>query len=221
MRSRYAGLAAVLAVTALGAGGAAPGRSAPLEPAACEQLQQRIEALRKDGVEADMAMGPEAARGRLPIERFNRIGTYIEVEEQLNFRCGLAKQRIILPTAVEGGEQEIPTPGEAAAAAATPGAALAPKARPAVKDAAAGKGPAAVTPAAPAKSKAPVAKRAPVVKSKEGGDSTAKSAEKPPAKAPPKKKATPKKPATKADDAYRPPPKPVVRSESSAPAAKQ
>ena len=59
-----------------------------------------------------MALGTAAARTSLPIERFNRIGVFIETEEQLNFRCGLAKQHIVLPTTVEGGEEEVPGPGE-------------------------------------------------------------------------------------------------------------
>lgn len=185
--------------------------AAPLDPQACEQLQLKLDDLRKAGVEADMAMGVEKARSSLPIDRFNRIGAYIEIDEQLNFRCGLAKQRIVLPTTVEGGEEEIPAPATAAGA---DGNGKSPPASSAAKAAAADKG-------------SPPAKRRPAVtKAKDASAPnaavTASPAVKPasPDGAPPKaakKKAAAKKP----DDAYRPPPKPVAGSEKKEPATKQ
>jgi hypothetical protein len=103
---------AVALVSGLMAVAATPALAAPLGQQACEELQARLDGLRRDGVEADMALGPAVARTSLPIDRFNRIGAYIETEEQLNFRCGLAKQHIVLPNTVEGGEEELPGPGE-------------------------------------------------------------------------------------------------------------
>jgi hypothetical protein len=239
MPRRHAVLAALMA--ALAVVSAAPIQAAPLDPSVCEQLQIRLDELRRDGVEADMAMGPEAARTRLPIDRFNRIGTYLEIDEQLNFRCGLGKQRINLPTAVEGGEEEVPAaPGEAAAPNATPAPAVpAATALPAAKGAAM-----APIPAAPAKkqSKATTAsggasegKPAPKAAKKAAPKSSApakKASTTQPAdtetgqstpakKARPKKTAPPKQPAAKVDDAYRPPPKAAAREAPGAPAAKQ
>ncbi len=228
-------------MTALAVAGLTPGRAAPLDPSVCEQLQARLDELRKSGVEDDMAMGPEAARTRLPIDRFNRIGTYIEIDEQLNFRCGLGKQRIVLPTTIEGGEEEIPPPGGAAAAGgATPPAAAA-KGPPATK------GAATRTEDAPVKRKAPAPqkkqpksakagdaadtaenpapktlKKAPAKKTSTKQPTEGEAGQATPAKkAPPKKAAPPKQPAAKVDDAYRPPPKAAARETPGAPAAKQ
>ena len=235
MRLRQAGIAAGAAMTALVAAGLTPSKAAPLDPSVCEQLQVRLDALRKDGVEADMAMGPEAARTRLPIDRFNRIGTFIELDEQLNFRCGLAKQRINLPTTVEGGEEEIPVPGEAAATSGAPASA-------AVKGGATGTGeaPAKRRPSPPAKKQSKASKSGdttdgddkPAPKAAKRTAPAKKAATKRPAdgdagqpaparKTPPKKAAPPKQPAAKIDDAYRPPPRAAAKDGATPPAVKQ
>ncbi len=229
MRLRLSGYSAGILLTALAVASATTGLTAPLDPATCEQLQARLDGLRKDGVEADMALGPEVARTTLPIDRFNRIGTYIEVDEQLNFRCGLGKQRVVLPTTIEGGEEEIPAPGEAAATGGAPAAAppVPRKAPPPVKGAAVGSDAAPPAPkkAAPAVKKQPKAAKAadaPADQPKTAPKSTVKSAPKPPAKDDAAKKAAPKKKQPpKADDAYRPPPKSVARDGDAAPAARQ
>ncbi len=219
-RLRLNCLAVVL--TLVGAG-IVPATAAPLNGLACEQLQSRLDILRSEGAAADMARGPEWARANLPPDRLQRIGTLLDTEEQLNFRCG--KARINLPTTIEGGEEEIPAPGEVSAEGAPksivlPQKAPAPPKRPAAAAAAAAGVPKAA-PKAPAP-KAPVAK-APVAKEQATKPAVAKQpdtkkapqpqkagqkAAKPvaegsaePQKAPPAKK---KQPA-KADDAYRPP----------------
>lgn len=96
---------------ALAFGTMAPAAAVPLEAPACAQLQVQYDALRLEGAADDMARGPEWARTNLPADRLQRIGLLLEVEEKLNFRCGLAK--ITLPTTIEGGEEEVPGPGEA------------------------------------------------------------------------------------------------------------
>lgn len=179
--------------------------AAPLDPQACEQLQLKLDDLRKGGVEADMAMGVEKARSSLPLERFNRIGTYIEVDEQLNFRCGLAKQRIVLPTTVEGGEEEIPAPATATGADGN------------------GTPPSA---SAAAKGSPPAKRRPAVAKAKDASAPNAAATAAPAAKpaspdGKPRKAAKKKAAAKKPDDAYRPPPKPVAGSEKKEPATKQ
>ena len=137
--------------------------AAPLDPQTCEQLQLKLDGLRSAGVEADMALGPVQAKSTLPAERLSRIGAFIETEEQLNFRCGLAKQRIVLPTTIEGGEEEVPSPIDAAAESA-PGALPLPQRAPrAAKEAAASKaGPATKARAPGAKVPAEGTKRRPV-----------------------------------------------------------
>lgn len=241
MRLRLSGYAAAFTLSALAVAGAMPSQAAPLDPSACEQLQVRLDELKRDGVEADMAMGPEAARARLPIDRFNRIGTFIELDEQLNFRCGLGKQRIALPTTVEGGEEEIPASGDTAGASTT----APPAATPTVKGAAAAadvqpkrkaqtppkKQPKAVKgadtadgtekPAPKAAKKAPPAKKA---ATKQPADAAARPkapAQAPAKKAPAKKATPPRQPAAKIDDAYRPPPKAAAREEPGQPSARQ
>lgn len=151
-RLRLSGLAAAL--TLVGAG-IVPATSAQLDAPACEQLQARLDTLRNEGAAADMARGPEWARANLPPDRLQRIGALLEVEEQLNFRCGFAKARINLPTTIEGGEEEIPSPGETPAEGKT--VVLPQKAPPAPKRPAAAAAAATGLPKAPAP-KAPAAK---------------------------------------------------------------
>lgn len=199
--------------------------AAPLDVPACEQLQLKLDTLRRDGVEADMALGPAAAKSTLSAERLDRIGAYIETEEQLNFRCGLAKQRIVLPTTIEGGEEEIQSPSEAPVEGASGTLPLPQRPPRAVKDAAVKGAGTAKKKGEPPAAKAPAKRRPAVAKAKEGETPAPavtspqpKPAAKPAAKS---DKAAKKKPAAKADDAYRPPPKPVVREEKVAPTAKQ
>lgn len=195
-----------------------PAHAAPLDPQACEQLQLKLDDLRKFGVETDMALGVEAARATLPIERFNRIGVFIETEEQLNFRCGLAKQHIVLPTTVEGGEEEIPAPGETSAEG-SPGAPPLPQRAPrATRDAAAKVTVVPKTPAAGAKKPDAAPKHRPA---KAKPKDSATPVTKPAATDGEPRKTTKKKAAKKSDDAYRPPVKPVAGQEKASPAAKQ
>ncbi|MBN9267925.1 MAG: hypothetical protein J0I57_15600 [Hyphomicrobium sp.] len=214
-RLRLSGLAAAL--TLVGAG-IVPATSAQLDAPACEQLQVRLDTLRNEGAAADMARGPEWARANLPPDRLQRIGALLEVEEQLNFRCGFAKARINLPTTIEGGEEEVPGPGETPAEGKTvvlPQKAPPASKRPAAAAAAATGLPKAPAPKAPAAkapvkkqtavqpegSKAPAKKAAPAAKANEKATKPATAGTEP-AKAPAKKKQQPK-----ADDAYRPPPR--------------
>jgi len=217
--------AAAAALLTFALAGIEPATGAPLDAPACEQLNARLDTLRSEGVAADMARGPEWARANLPPDRLQRIGALIEIEEQLNFRCGLAKARIVLPTTIEGGEEEIPTPGEASGEGAPKTVVLPQKAPPVPKRPAAASAAATAAPKAPAPKaqapKAPTSKastNAPAVKptaanpqekpqkkaappqraSERAAKAPAEGAE--PKKAPARKKAQPK-----SDDAYRPP----------------
>jgi hypothetical protein len=232
MRTRWI-LAGPVAALALGFSVAVPisADAAPLDPQACEQLQLKLDGLRRDGVEADMALGAAQAKSTLPAERLSRIGVFIETEEQLNFRCGLAKHRISLPTTIEGGEEELPGPTETTVEGG-PGASPLPQRAPrAAKEAGASKGsPAGKAPsaggkapaAAGAKSPAEGAKRRPsVAKAKEASAATATPAAKPAASEGEARKVAKKKTGKKSDDAYRPPAKPAAREETAPPTAKQ
>lgn len=190
-RVRFFACPAVALACGLAFANPVPALGASLGQPACEELQARLDGLRRDGVEADMALGPAVARTSLPIERFNRIGAFIEIEEQLNFRCGLAKQHIVLPTTVEGGEEEVPGPGEVKVEGTSKTISL-PQRAPADRR----------TPSAAATSAA-----LPLPEAK-------------PARKPPQPAAKKKRP-TKADDAYRPPVKRTTTEQAAPPAAKQ
>ena len=184
-----------------------PASAVPLDPAACEELREKLETLRSEGAAADMARGPEWARANLAPERLQRIGTLLEVEEQLNFRCGIAKARITLPTTIEGGEEEIAGPGEATVEGTQRTIFLPQKAPPAPKR--------------PVAATAPAAAREPAEKANQARKGQEKAA--PPAakRVEPKKKAPAKKKQPKADDAYRPPVRPLASDGGQAPAVRQ
>jgi hypothetical protein len=190
----------------------APAAAVPLEPTACEELRGKLETLRSDGAAADMARGPDWARANLAPERLQRIGTLLEVEEQLNFRCGIAKARITLPTTIEGGEEEIPGPGEATVEGTQRTIHLPYRAPPAPKQPATASAPdtkAAATPKG-AVEKAPRPRNA------------REKAAPPAAEAPePRKKVPARKKQPQADGAYRPPPRPLASDGSWAPTIRQ
>jgi hypothetical protein len=166
-------------VLASACGTITPAAAVPLDAPTCQQLQVQYDALRAEGAAEDMARGAEWARANLPQDRLRRVGMLLEVEEKLNFRCGLAK--ITLPTTIEGGEEELPGPGEAVIEGSGGTIVLPLKA-----------------PSSPRRSTAarPPAKKAAPARM----PATAPS--------PPKKAPAKKKPQPKIDDAYRPPPRP-------------
>ena len=183
---------------ALVLGAMAPAAAVPLDGPVCEQLQLQQDALRADGAAADMARGPEWARANLTDERLRRIGLLLEIEEKLNFRCGLAK--IALPTTVEGGEEELPGPGEATIEGSGGTIFLPQKAPPAPgrpSAAAATITPPKPRPAPPAAAKQPPQKKATPVQATDPPRTTIV----------PKKAPAKKSPQPMADDAYRPPPR--------------
>lgn len=85
-------------------------RAEPLDAAVCAKVAEEHAALISAGVPGDMTQGPQWAKANLSKERLERIARYISIDEQLNFRCGLAKQKIVLPTTQEGGEELLPGP---------------------------------------------------------------------------------------------------------------
>jgi hypothetical protein len=207
-------------VLAFPLGGISTASAVPLDAPACEQLQTQLDTLRNEGAAADMARGPEWARANLPLARLQRIETLLEVEEQLNFRCGLAKSRITLPTTIEGGEEEVPAPGEATVEGSAGGVALPQRAPAAQKRPAAAatitvpKTPASNAPATKAPATRPTAPKEAGKKAAPPQKASVKAA-KPPAEATePKKAPAKKKQPPKTDDAYRPAPRPPQATDS-------
>lgn len=189
---------AAIAVCAVWLGaGPLPAVAASLSKEDCDKLHAEQAELTAAGVREQFDRGADWGRANLPPDKLQRVQRFIGNEEQLSFRCGLAKLRVILPVAEEGGEQDLdekgnPIPPKAAPAgdAANKAAKAVPKAKPrvkAAKDGTAVEGAASASVAAKPKPKTPDKGKA--------GDAEAK---------PTAAKAAPK-PRPKPDDAYRPP----------------
>ena len=78
-----AALGALLAIAA-GAGSAA---AAQLDKVACEALKTEEATLVTAGIKTDMDKGPEWAKTNLAPDRLQQVARYIELEEQISFRC--------------------------------------------------------------------------------------------------------------------------------------
>jgi hypothetical protein len=62
-------------------------RAAPLDAETCARLKVEQGQLEVAGVEKDMAKGAEWAKANLGLEKLQRVQRFIEIEEQLLFRC--------------------------------------------------------------------------------------------------------------------------------------
>ena len=96
------GAAALVAVV-----GAASVGAEPLGKEACEALVAEQQVLIAAGIKADFAMGAEWGKANLQGDRLKQVGRYIDLEEQLSFRCGLARVRFSLPA-----DEETPATAE-------------------------------------------------------------------------------------------------------------
>lgn len=127
-----------------------PSHAEPLAKDACEALVVEQQGLIAAGVKDDFAKGPVWGKANLKSSRLVQISRYLDVEEQLSFRCGLAKIRYSLPA-----DEETPAvPPVAEEPKAPPKAKASPKAK---AKAAAGESDVPAAPKAQAKLK-PVAK---------------------------------------------------------------
>ena len=99
----FVGLGAVAVLVALTVSD--PGVAEPLGKEACEALVVEQQALITAGVKDDVAKGPVWGKANLNSGRLAQVGRYLDVEEQLSFRCGLAKIRYSLPA-----DEETPAP---------------------------------------------------------------------------------------------------------------
>ena len=64
-----------------------PATAFPMATEACEQAKSEQLALETTGVADDMAQGPDWARTNLSVDRLQRVARWIELQEQILFRC--------------------------------------------------------------------------------------------------------------------------------------
>ena len=181
--------------------GPLPVHAASLSKEDCDKLYAEQAELTAAGVRAHFDRGAEWGKANLPPDKLQLVQRFVGIEEQLSFRCGLAKLRVILPVAEEGGEQELDEKGNPippkAAPAGDPASKSTAKAVPKAKQPVKAKDAKGLDGAAAASAGAkPKAKAAPEVKGKAASDAQSK---------PTAAKAAPK-PRVKPDDAYRPSP---------------
>jgi hypothetical protein len=93
----------------------------PLAKEECDRLQAEQTALTQAGVREQLGRGAEWGKTNLSPPQLKSIERFIQLEEQLSFRCGLAKLRASLPLAEEGGDQELDEKGNPVAAKAKQG----------------------------------------------------------------------------------------------------
>lgn len=108
-RSRITWAVASLAAASSGA------LAASLDKSACNDLSAELSGIVAAGTRADMAQGPEWALANLPPEKLASIRRLIEVEEQLEFRCGSGRNRIAAtspsaPSPAKRSEENVPIP---------------------------------------------------------------------------------------------------------------
>jgi hypothetical protein len=82
----------------------------PLDKPACERLQSEKQTLIVLGVDKEFARGPEWAKANLAQSELNLLKRYIDIEEQLKFRCGLAVVTLQIPDEPEDGPDDDSAP---------------------------------------------------------------------------------------------------------------
>lgn len=82
-------------VLALLGGSLVAALAAKLDKTACNELSAELSAMLSAGVKGDRERGPAWAQANLPPDKLNSIKRLFEVEEQLEFRCGVGRGRAI------------------------------------------------------------------------------------------------------------------------------
>jgi hypothetical protein len=80
---------------ALLAGGAGVAGAAKLDKNTCNILKVELKGVLATGVRDDMERGPEWANANLSADKLSNIKRLIELEEQLEFRCGIKHGNIV------------------------------------------------------------------------------------------------------------------------------
>ena len=83
----------------------------PLDKAACDRLQAEKQTLVVLGVNKEFTKGPEWAKANLAQSELNLLKRYIDLDEQLKFRCGLAMVTLQIPDEPEDGPDDDSAPG--------------------------------------------------------------------------------------------------------------
>jgi hypothetical protein len=92
---RRSRIAWTLVLVAVGSAGGSAGASAEkLDKSACNVLNAELAGLVATGTRDDMQRGPAWAKTNLPHENLRNIMRLIELEEQLEFRCGMPRSRV-------------------------------------------------------------------------------------------------------------------------------
>jgi hypothetical protein len=73
-----------------------------LDKHACNLLKVELAGLLAVGVKDDMERGPNWAKDNLTKDKLTNIRRLIEVEEQLEFRCGLKRARVVAVSPAKG-----------------------------------------------------------------------------------------------------------------------
>jgi hypothetical protein len=123
--------------------------AAPLEKPACDRLQAEKQTLIVLGVDKEFSKGPDWAKANLVQSELNLVKRYLDLEEQLKFRCGMA---VVTLQPVQEEPEDGPDDD-----ADTPSNAPAPKRREAKPAAKPAEAPVKAVPAAPAAKPAPKA----------------------------------------------------------------
>jgi len=76
-------------------GGAAGAGAARLDKTACNLLKVELKSVLATGVRDDMEHGPDWATTNLTAQKLSNIKRLIELEEQLEFRCGVGHSSIV------------------------------------------------------------------------------------------------------------------------------
>lgn len=123
---RFAVKSVAASVAVLVAFGLAPAMSAPLDEAVCKDLDAQQKQLELQGIKDDIAKGPEWAKANLTMARLAVVKQYIEIEEQVAFRC----PSLVVVSVPELAEPEAKVPEAAPAAKPPAKAAAQPAAKP-------------------------------------------------------------------------------------------
>lgn len=130
MRRRTSPAIAAASILLSLAFGSGLGWAEPLAKEACEALRIEHAGFETAGVAETLKKGAAWGKANLSAAKLKEVGRYIELQEQLLFRCGLAKLKV-LPGAEgeETGDNDKPAADKAAATPATESP-PAPKAKP-------------------------------------------------------------------------------------------
>lgn len=83
---------------------AAPAWALPMAPEDCDRARSEQTSLETAGVKSDMAQGAAWAQTHLQPDRLKRIARWIELEEQIQFRCPRPKPPPATVAQPDGGE---------------------------------------------------------------------------------------------------------------------